>query len=93
MIQSTKGKRAADALNGVYGKGFPGGLEKRTRALLTALYAAVSLGYLRFPPGNQLESLKGRRKGQHSVRINQQWRICFVWTASGPEHVEIVDYH
>lgn len=45
------------------------------------------------PPGNQLEALKHDRAGQHSIRINRQWRVCFVWTASGPEHVEIVDYH
>jgi len=45
------------------------------------------------PPGNQLEALKGNRKGQHSIRINDQWRVCFVWTAEGPKNVEIVDYH
>ena len=55
--------------------------------------AATSLQDLRFPPGNRLESLKGDRKGQHSVRINDQYRICFHWTDSGPEEVEIVDYH
>lgn len=48
---------------------------------------------LRIPPGNQLEALKGNRKGQYSIRINDQWRVCFVWTAEGPQHVEIVDYH
>lgn len=48
---------------------------------------------LRVPPGNQLEALKGNRKGQHSVRINDQWRVCFVWTVEGPRNVEIVDYH
>ena len=48
---------------------------------------------LRIPPGNRLEPLKGDRAGQHSIRINDQWRICFVWTATGPEEVEIVDYH
>jgi proteic killer suppression protein len=51
------------------------------------------LSDLAVPPNNRLEALKGRRAGQHSIRINQQWRICFVWTAGGPEHVEIVDYH
>ena len=63
------------------------------RALLTALNAAVELEDLRFPPGNHLEQLSGDRKGQHSVRINRQWRICFVWTGSGPDEVEVVDYH
>jgi proteic killer suppression protein len=48
---------------------------------------------LRIPPGNQLEALNGNRKGQYSIRINDQWRVCFVWTAEGPKNVEIVDYH
>lgn len=48
---------------------------------------------LRVPPGNRLEALKADRAGQHSIRINDQWRICFVWTDAGPEEVEIVDYH
>ena len=93
MILSTKGKRAADAVRGRYGKGFPSDLVKRTRAMLSAMNAAVVLEDLRFPPGNHLEELKGDRKGQHSIRINDQWRICFVWTDQGPAVVEIVDYH
>ena len=93
MIQSTRGKRAEKAMQGQYGKGFPADLVRRTRALLTALDAAQSLGDLRFPPGNRLEELSGDRKGQHSVRINDQWRICFVWTEGGPAEVEITDYH
>lgn len=55
--------------------------------------AAVSLEDLRVPPGNRLEALKGDRAGQHSIRINDQWRICFVWSDAGAEEVEIVDYH
>nr|WP_199285715.1 type II toxin-antitoxin system RelE/ParE family toxin [Hellea balneolensis] len=78
---------------GSFGKGFPSDLVKRTRAMLTALDAAVELEDLRFPPGNHLEALKGDRAGQHSVRINRQWRICFRWTPNGPADVEIVDYH
>lgn len=93
MIQSTRGKRAAQAVRGKFGKGFPSDLVRRTRAMLTALDAAVTVEDLRFPPGNHLEELKGDRMGQHSVRINQQWRICFVWTPNGPAEVEIVDYH
>lgn len=93
MIQSTKGKRAANATKGKFGKGFPADLEKRTRAMLTALDAAVVIDDLRLPPGNRLEDLKGDRAGQHSIRINNQWRICFVWTPTGPSEVEIVDYH
>jgi proteic killer suppression protein len=60
---------------------------------LQMLESAATLGFLKSPPGNQLEELVGDRAGQHSIRINQQWRICFVWTAQGPENVEIVDYH
>lgn len=93
MIQGTKGKLAKNAVAGKIGKGFPSALITRTRAMLTALNAAVVIDDLRFPPGNHLEALSGDRKGQHSVRINQQWRICFVWTDKGPEQVEIVDYH
>jgi len=93
MIVSTKGKLAADAINDRYGKGFPPDLVKRTRAMLSALHAATVLEDLRFPPGNHLEELKGNRAGQHSVRINKQWRICFVWTETGPADVEITDYH
>ncbi|MFZ2124754.1 type II toxin-antitoxin system RelE/ParE family toxin [Rhodoferax sp.] len=48
---------------------------------------------LRIPPGNHLEALKGNRAGQHSIRVNDQWRVCFVWTEDGPKNVEIVDYH
>lgn len=57
------------------------------------LEAAVSLQDLRVPPGNHLEALRGERTGQHSIRINSQWRLCFRWTAAGAEDVEIVDYH
>jgi len=60
---------------------------------LAILDAAEVLDDLRVPPGNRLEKLRGSRSGQHSIRINQQWRICFEWTPAGPEHVEIVDYH
>ena len=60
---------------------------------LAQLDAAHTLEFLRSPPGNRLEALKGDRKGQYSIRINDQFRICFRWTADGPEDVEIVDYH
>lgn len=60
---------------------------------LDMIDAAVGLEDLRIPPNNRLEALKGDRKGQHSIRINDQWRICFVWTESGAHSVEIVDYH
>ena len=93
MILSSKGKRAAQALKGEYGKWFPPDLIRRTRAMLSALEAATELEDLRFPPGNHLEALKGDRLNFYSVRINKQWRICFQWTAEGPADVEIVDYH
>ena len=60
---------------------------------LAMLNAAGALDDLRIPPGNRLEALKGTRAGQHSIRINDQFRICFVWTRVGPSQVEIVDYH
>ena len=60
---------------------------------LAQLDAAQTLDFLKAPPGNHLEALKGNRKGQHSVRINDQWRLCFKWSEMGPTGVEIVDYH
>jgi toxin HigB-1 len=60
---------------------------------LDMLDAATALKDLRSPPGNHLEALSDDRAGQHSIRVNDQWRVCFVWTAAGPEGVEIVDYH
>ena len=60
---------------------------------MAMLNRAGRLDDLRVPPGNRLEALKGDRKGQHSIRINDQYRICFIWSAAGPTQVEIVDYH
>jgi proteic killer suppression protein len=60
---------------------------------LAMLQAAAALSDLKVPPGNRLEALAGTRRGQHSIRVNDQWRICFKWTAGGPVDVEIVDYH
>jgi toxin HigB-1 len=68
-------------------------IERVALRKLVMLDAAEVLDDLRVPPGNRLEALRGERAGQHSIRINQQWRICFAWTAAGPENVEIVDYH
>ncbi len=68
-------------------------IERVARRKLLQLHAASELPSLRIPPGNQLEALKGDRKGQHSIRINDQWRVCFVWLEDGAHHVEIVDYH
>jgi len=73
-------------------KRFSGIASVATRKL-TQMDAAATLEFLRAPPGNHLEALKNDRLGQHSIRINDQWRLCFRWTAAGPEDVEIVDYH
>ncbi|MGH8137827.1 MAG: type II toxin-antitoxin system RelE/ParE family toxin [Steroidobacteraceae bacterium] len=68
-------------------------IESVARRKLAQLDAAASLDFLRVPPGNRLEQLKGDRARQHSIRVNDQWRICFTWTSRGPTDVEIVDYH
>ena len=92
MIQSFKCK---DTL-ALYEGGSPHrfrSLAKVAERKLTQLDAAQTLSFLKAPPGNHLEALKDDRKGQHSIRINDQWRICFIWTEAGPTDVEIVDYH
>ena len=68
-------------------------VERVARRKLLQLHAASELATLRIPPGNQLELLRGDRRGQHSIRINAQWRLCFVWREDGAYQVEIVDYH
>jgi toxin HigB-1 len=73
-------------------KRFSGILIVATRKL-AQLDAAHTLEFLRSPPGNRLETLRGNREGQHSIRVNDQFRVCFRWTADGPDDVEIVDYH
>lgn len=70
-----------------------GNISTVARRKLRQLEIAARLGDLRVPPGNRLEALKGDRAGQHSIRINDQFRVCFRWTAAGAEDVEIVDYH
>jgi proteic killer suppression protein len=78
----------------VYGKSARfGSILKLATRKLTQLEAAATLEFLRSPPGNRLEALKGDRQGQYSIRVNDQWRICFRWTPAGPEDVEIVDHH
>ncbi|MCP1830266.1 proteic killer suppression protein [Bradyrhizobium sp. USDA 4532] len=93
MIKSFKDELTEAAFNGKAKKGFPADLLKVARRKLQYLNAAVNLDDLLAPPGNHLEALKGDRKGQYSIRVNNKFRICFTWTAEGPMEVEFVDYH
>ena len=93
MIKSFRDKTTEAIFNGDSPTGFPADLVKVARRKLRYLNAAGDLGDLRSPPGNHLEALAGDRKRQHSIRINDQFRVCFVWTSEGPAEVEIVDYH
>jgi proteic killer suppression protein len=93
VIRTFRDKTTEAVFSGESPKGFPADLVKVARRKLRYLHAAAELGDLRAPPGNRLEALSGDRRGQHSIRINDQFRVCFVWTAEGPTEVEIVDYH
>lgn len=94
MIRSFKGKFAQVLLTERRApKGFPSDLGGIARRKLIQLDAAAVLSDLAVPPGNRLEALKGDLRGRHSIRINDQWRIVFRWTDTGPEEVEIIDYH
>lgn len=92
MIKSFKDKQTELIWLGEVSKKLPQTIQAVARRKLRILNSAVDLEDLRIPPANRLEALVGNRKGQHSIRINQQWRICFVWN-EGAEQVEIVDYH
>ena len=94
MIVSYRDKRTARFAAGERVKAFSG-IERPARLKLDRLEAATTVGDLAALPGNRFETLKGDRKGQYSIRINDQWRICFEWPAGspGPVNVEIVDYH
>lgn len=97
MIRSFRGQATEDLFNGRNTKAarqrLPRSLWKVATRRLDALDQAEILDDLRVPPGNRLEALRGDRQGQHSMRINEQYRICFRWTESGPVDVEVVDYH
>jgi len=93
VIRSFADKRTAALFAGHAVRGLPHQLQRRARAKLQALDAARRLDDLRVPPGNRLEALKGDRTGRHSIRINDQWRICFAWRDGEAWEVEIVDYH
>jgi proteic killer suppression protein len=94
MIASYRDKRTRDFADGKRVKAFSG-IERALRMKLDRLEAAVELRDLAGLPGNRLEALRGDRKGQFSIRVNDQWRICFRWShgAPGPSDVEVVDYH
>jgi proteic killer suppression protein len=93
VIKSFADRRTAAIFQGLVPKGFPQEIAKRALTKLALLDAVGSLEDLRAPPGNRLEGLRGRRRGQHSIRINDQWRICFVWRDGHAHDVEVVDYH
>ena len=97
MIPSFGDQATADIFNGqstrVARRALPQQLWRVAQRKLDQLDSADDLNDLRIPPGNRLEVLRGDRVGQHSIRINEQYRICFVWTEQGPDEVEIVDYH
>jgi proteic killer suppression protein len=97
MIQSFRNKGTEDIFNGLNSKDArktcPQSLWGVATRKLDQLDSAIQLNELRIPPNNKLESLKGNRKGQYSIRINNQYRICFIWSESGPDKAEITDYH
>ena len=93
MIKGFKDKRTEALYRSRNSRDFPPDIVERARRKLAALNAAHTLDDLRVPPSNRLERLKGERAGQHSIRINDQWRICFRWRNAEADDVEICDYH
>ncbi|MGH6933497.1 MAG: type II toxin-antitoxin system RelE/ParE family toxin [Dongiaceae bacterium] len=93
MIRSFSDRETERIWNGVRSRRLPADIQSAALRKLRMLNQARRLDDLRVPPGNRLEQLKGDRRGQFSIRINEQWRICFHWTDGGPTNVEIADYH
>lgn len=93
MIKSFRSKDTTALFEGRFVRGLPRDIQIRAHRKLKLIDAAATLEFLRVPPANRLEALVGARKGQHSIRINDQWRICFVWKDGDAYDVEIVDYH
>ena len=93
MIKSFRDRETERIWQGEVLRRFPAAIQNAALGKLRMVNQAKSLSDLKVPPGNRLEALRGRRRGQHSVRINDQWRICFVWRAGAAHNVEIVDYH
>ena len=92
-IRSYRDERLRQVYERNVPKGFPADLAQVVRRKLVMLDAAGNLNDLRIPPANRLEALRGDRDGQHSIRVNDQFRLCFRWTDEGPEEVEFTDYH
>lgn len=93
MIDSFKCKETEKIWNRTFSKKFPPNIQVRARRKLIAINISESINDLRIPPSNHLETLKDDRTGQHSIRINDQWRICFEWKDGNAFNVEITDYH
>ena len=93
MIKSFASRETADLFSGRSTRRLPGDMQRRALQKLAALHAVSSLDELRRIPGNRLEKLKGDRSDQYSIRVNDQWRICFIWLEGDAHNVEIVDYH
>ena len=93
MIKSFKSKETEKLFHGQFSAKLPQAIQRAAAIKLKMLNAATVLETLRIPPSNYLETLRGDREGQHSIRINKQWRICFVWQGNDAYDVEIVDYH
>lgn len=93
MIRSFADRDTEKLWNTGRARRLPASLWARGLTKLQLLDAAVELAFLRVPPGNRLEALRGDRRGQHSIRLNDQWRLCFRWTGTDAEDVEITDYH
>ena len=93
MIVGFRDRETERIWRGTFSRALPHDIQSTALRKLRMLSNARVLQDLAVPPNNQLEALKGNRAGQHSIRINRQWRICFVWTTGGPDSVEIVDYH
>lgn len=93
MIRSFRDRRTDDLFHRRRVKGVPTTIQCIALRMLLMVHAAEALDDLRVPPGNRLEKLKGGRKGQHSIRVNDPWRICFVWSAGDATQVELIDYH
>jgi proteic killer suppression protein len=93
MIKSFKSREAEKIFNREYSLKLPSDIQRTALRKLLMIHAAVSINDLRIPPANHLERLKGNRQGKYSIRINEQWRICFTWRQSDAYEVEIEDYH